>query len=261
MGGLVASHMLRNAAARCKISKLVTLGTPYLGSIDTVPLLSHGEHSILDNVLKTIPSAFQVPVKAFLTALLQELAVNLPALYELLPTKQFFSLGNRFYFSIQILLAIENKCETFEETRQWLPEAKGYGLIGSFNMNLFDAATANHDLLWNGNTHITANVNTYYIAGQGYRTLDSYTYWYTMSNSYTTTETENDDETVLYYSATINDLYPQKTFFVISKHTPLADPAANPALFEFIRSLINGGFYLPNGVSENPIDRNNENIE
>ena len=50
MGGLVASHMLRNTAARCKISKLVTLGTPFLGAIDTVPLLSHGEHSILNDV-------------------------------------------------------------------------------------------------------------------------------------------------------------------------------------------------------------------
>lgn len=261
MGGLVASHMLRNTTARCKINKLVTLGTPYLGSIDTVPLLSHGEHSILNEVLKTIPSAFQVPVKAFLTALLQELAVNLPALYELLPTKQFFSLGNRFYFSIQILLAIENKCETFEETRQWLPEAKGYGLIGSFNMNLFDAATASHDLLWNGNTHITANVNTYYIAGQGYRTLKTYTYWESISHSYIPTDTGNGDGTVLYYSATMNDLYPQKTFFVISEHTPLANPAVNPALFEFTQSLINGGFHLPDGVDEDPTDFDNENTE
>ena len=254
MGGLVSSHMLRNAAARGKISKLITLGTPYLGSIDTVPLLSHGEHSILNDVLKTIPGIFQVPVKDFLNLTLQELAVNLPALYELLPTKQFFSLDNRSYYTIEYLVTGTQPCETFADTRIWIGNARGKNMLGVFNLNLFDAATANHDLLWNGSTHITANVNTYYIAGEKQATLSGYIFHDDFDRKYKAVEDGDNrgDNTVLTYSATINDLYSRKTFFVTSEHTSLADPAANAALFEFIRSLINGSFSLPEGVNEDP---------
>ncbi len=254
MGGLVASHMLRNAAARCKISKLVTLGTPYLGSIDTIPLLSHGDHSILNDVLASVPETFQGVVKDFLNLTLQQLAVNMPALYELMPTKQFFSLGNRSYYTIEYLVTGTQHFDTFAGTRAWIGNARGKDMLGTFNFTLFDEATANHDLLWNGGTHITANVNTYYIAGQGEDTLSGYIFYDDFERKYVPIEDSQNrgDDTVLTYSATINDLYSQKTFFVTSKHTSLADPSANPALFEFIRSLINGGFSLPDKVDEEP---------
>lgn len=115
--------------------------------------------------------------------------------------------------------------------------------------DLFDAAAATHELLRVCDTHITASVNTYYIAGEGHDTVSGYTFG---DSNFIPSQNESGDNTVLTYSATINDLFAQKTFFVMSKHIDLANPAINSALFEFIRSLINGGYSLPEGVNEEP---------
>ena len=72
--------------------------------------------------------------------MLQTMAVNIPSLYELLPNKKFFSLDNRYYYSISTA-----EYTTFDSTRTYLPQARKNNALGSFNMDLFDAATARSD--------------------------------------------------------------------------------------------------------------------
>ena len=136
MGGLVTSHMLRDIAVRKKIEKVITLGTPYLGSF-------------------------------------------------------------------------------------------------------------HHGLLWNNDSHVTSNVDTYYIAGEGKTTTCTYTFKDGFKDSYSTTSVSSGDGTVLSYSATMNDLYPQKTFFVTAGHNTLIE---SKDIFKFIRNIINGNNILTSGM-------------
>ena len=244
MGGLVASHMLRNEEAKGKISKLISLGTPFLGSIDTVLLLLRGEHEMLNEILDKVPDIIKGAVASILGIILQKLAVNIPAIYELLPTQHFFVQGCRSY-----LINEDEELETYAETRSFLLAYSNWILNEKLKEDLFDAAAATHELLRVCDTHITASVNTYYIAGEGHDTVSGYTFG---DSNFIPSQNESGDNTVLTYSATINDLFAQKTFFVMSKHIDLANPAINSALFEFIRSLINGGYSLPEGVNEEP---------
>ena len=118
--------------------------------------------------------------------------------------------------------------ETYAETRSFLLDYSNWILNEKLKEDLFDAAAATHELLRVCDTHITASVNTYYIAGEGHDTVSGYTFG---DSNFIPSQNESGDNTVLTYSA---------------------NPAINSALFEFIRSLINGGYSLPEGVNEEP---------
>ena len=241
MGGLVTSHMLKNISIRSKVDKVITLGTPYLGSLEMLPVMSFGHFNYIDIALSDLPKPVAwIAKEGLLYPQLQAISVNIPSLYELLPTKKFFSLGDRHYYSIKDLLGIQN-FTTFEDTRFWFPKSPGNS-IGEFNLNLFDNATTRHDSLWNSNTHVTSNVNTYYIAGENQNTMRTYTFNQVLT-SYSTTSVAAGDGTVLSYSATMNDIYSSKSFFVNANHSNIVKfngSGNNPNIIGFIKNLING---------------------
>ena len=189
MGGLVASHMLCNEEAKGKISKFISLGTPFLGSIDTVLLLLRGEHEMLNEILDEVPDIIKGAVASILGVILQKLAVNIPAVYELLPTQQFFSQGCRSY-----LIDDDEELETYAETRSFLLAYSNSILNEKLKEDLFDAAAAEHELLRVCDTHITASVNTYYIAGQEINTVSGYKF---DGSDFEPLENKNGDGTVL----------------------------------------------------------------
>ena len=252
MGGLVTSHMLRDTTVRQKVEKVITLGTPYLGSLEMLPLLSHGHYGYIDYVLENLhPVLALIAKEIVLQPTLQAMAVNIPSLYELLPTQRYFSIDNRYYYSIKYLVAGTEHFTTFEATRTWLPIARDEDAIGTFNMNLFDIATNNHSLLWNNNSHITNNVDTYYIAGEQKTTISTYTFKDGFTDSYSTTSVNSGDGTVLLYSATMNDLYPQKTFFVTAGHNTLVQ---SNGILKFLKNIINGNNNLTSVMRTQPIE-------
>ena len=55
MGGLVTAHMLKDVSIRQKIQKVITLGTPYLGSLEMLPVMSHGHFGYIDTALENLP--------------------------------------------------------------------------------------------------------------------------------------------------------------------------------------------------------------
>ncbi len=234
MGGLVASHLLTYADIRGRISTTITLGTPYLGALEMLSLMSHGELGLLDNY------NLSVLEELFTKSTLKDLSVNIPSLYELLPTEKFFTLGNKSYYSIYYLLGGDTPHNTFSVTTGGLPIA-----ITDFNLPLFNAATTRHSALWDGNTHATNYGNTYYIIGEGMDTPSTYTYYNTTGN-YSFSDYESGDGTVLCYSASINDLYPSKTYFASDvQHYSLIE---STAVLAFIINLINGSTVTPTGI-------------
>ena len=252
MGGLVTSHMLKNASIRQKIEKVITLGTPYLGSLEMLPVMSHGHFGYINTALENLPRFIAwIAKETVLQPMLQAMAVNIPSLYELLPTEKFFSLDNRWYYSIKYLVAGTQNCETFASTRTWIQIAKDENAIGSFNLNLYDNAIAAHSSLWSSNSHITSNVNTYYLVGDDHDTMRTYTFKDGFTDSYSTTSVESGDGTVLSYSASLNDLYPNKTYFTNADHNELIYKSN---VLSFIKRIINNNFTLPSGIQTNPIN-------
>lgn len=248
MGGLVTSHMLKDTAVRSKIETVITMGTPFLGSQEMLPVLSNGDLGALDDILNN--SIIERLMKSvLLKPLLKSLAINIPTVYEILPNKRFFSLSSRYYFADVDLLG-NNWMTTFDLTKKALP-----GINELYNTNLFDAATVRNDSLWpSGNTHVTSYVNTYYIIGEGQNTGRRYMHnqW---TGSYSCDTVTGGDGSVLAYSASMNDIYPSRTFFTTSKHgdlIKLSGSNASPNILGFVKNLLNGNTTLTSGMRTDP---------
>lgn len=259
MGGMVASHFLKNADIRHKVEKVITLGTPFLGSQNVLPILSHGDLDALDNALSGInPVAAKIAKEIVLKPLLRTLSANIPAIYEILPNKKYFSLDNRYYF-IQ-----KNKLGTHNMTTFDMTKAALKSVSGRFNIDLFNKATIENDGLWIGNIHTTSYVKSCYITGEGMDTGHYYTHdQLTVPDSYSITTTKSGDNSVLSYSASLNNLYPARSFFVISDHGGLikykgqtenikGSSVTRPSILQFIKNLINGSTELTNGITRKP---------
>lgn len=258
MGGLVTSHLLRNTYIRSKVEKVITLGTPFLGSLEMLPLMFDGQLDILENALANIAEKIEADIKEDvrgifgellgdilaewfsglvedvleipMSAILKELSANIPSLYELLPTKQFFSLGTRNYYYERNFLGNTLLCETFEATRNALDSYSGI----NFNTAIFDQATNRHDALWEDETtHVTSHVNTYYIVGESKATAREFY----ESRPTSPSLVNSGDGTVLSYSASMNNLYPGKTYFVDEEHSKLQK---NGQVIKFIKAIIDG---------------------
>lgn len=228
MGGLVTSHLLRASNIRSKIEKVITLGTPFLGSLEMLPLMYGGQLEALESYLEGRQWYSILGASLLLKPVLRRLSLNIPSLYELLPTKQFFDLGSRWYFVEQASSGQGIIKYDFDTTRSSLCSE-----ISNFNCAIFDQATSRHDTLWEDEeTHITSYVNTYYIAGEGKTTGDRFY----SSSPYPTSTVDAGDGTVLSYSASMNDLYPGKTFFVDESHVGLL---SNQNVIDLIQAIIN----------------------
>ena len=252
MGGLVTSHMLKDTAIRQKIEKVITLGTPYLGSLEMLPVMSHGHFGYINTALENLPKFIAwIAKESVLQPVLQAMAVDIPSLYELLPTEKFFSLDNRWYYSIKYLFTGTEKFKTFSSTKTWIQIARDEKALGDFNTQLFDNAISAHSSLWLDNSHITSKVDTYYLVGDDYDTMRTYTFKDGFADSYSTTSVTAGDGTVLSYSAALNDMYSSKTYFTKANHNDLI---SRSNVLSFIERIINNDFSLPSGIQTNPIN-------
>ena len=250
MGGLVASHMLTNTSARSKVIKLFTLGTPFLGSAAVHMLISAGDYSFVMGEGNILPNDY---LDDLLKSAFQLVAINIPSIYELYPTEEYFSLSsqqNMGYLSITDHLNITTNYTTFNNTRTNLPNSLNHNYHGVFNMNLFDEAVANNDLLWNGNVHISSQVDSYYVCGTGQQTIKHIDVEMNIleNYAYTTTNISKGDSLVLSYSASINDLYSSQTYYVSASHS---EGLLNEPVITFIKRKISGNNALPDGFYDN----------
>ncbi|WP_274229342.1 lipase family alpha/beta hydrolase [Clostridium sp. 'White wine YQ'] len=85
MGGLIAAKYI-SEYGKTKIDKLITLGTPYWGSIDAVQCLYNGKLNILSNDIEGIIEQASL---SFISKNIKELLYNYPSIYQLIPNEEF----------------------------------------------------------------------------------------------------------------------------------------------------------------------------
>jgi hypothetical protein len=240
MGGLVASHLLRNIAVRTKIDKLITLGTPFLGTLLMLPPLIDGDASEvagdMERYLRHLNPWFREHIaEPALQLAIRSVVSNMPSVYEMLPNRRFFSLDNRTYLTVYRGDRAQISA-TFNDTEEHLNTI----LRNQFNRALFREATNNNSLLWEANRHVTENVRSYYIAGEGEDTMDRFIFREVREN-YSFTHTKAGDGLALTYSASMHGKRLAnrrvESFFVSVGHFALIE---HINVITFVRSIIDG---------------------
>lgn len=188
MGGLVASsYLARSAANRNKTKKLITMGTPYLGSPKAVYVMETG---------KLFGNWFN---DALFAGGLKTVAPNMPAVYELLPpSRNFERYIKKYDLATNSYLIANNYTVTtdFLKTLNWCKKSNG-----TAKPMITNAATY-HTNLVNAGMSATgfSGVETHKFYGSGFDTV-SYVK-YNASGIFVDVETSNlGDGTVLRLSA------------------------------------------------------------
>lgn len=218
MGGLVASKYLSASAAnRAKVKKLITLGTPYTGSVRALYMMETGEFIDIFGL-----SPYKNTIKA--------LICNFPAVYELLPNSRYS--GSYIKDSSTSYSSYTNHWN-FMKQRSW-----GIRSNGSVKP-MFGTAVAFHNGLLINGTHIANSglVDTYKIYGTGYDTISKVIY--AADGSVSGVETVNSgDGTVITSSATnLQATSANKVYGFTCKHMNMPD---TNSIINKIKTIIEG---------------------
>ncbi|MDR3185426.1 MAG: hypothetical protein LBU04_01235 [Christensenellaceae bacterium] len=152
MGGILASQFFARSKANRDICSLyISMGTPYLGSLE---MPKYMETSRLPNSFLTLP-----------------FGVNFPSTYELLPIERFnksnqFSSGETALMVDGSYLDYSSTMEFYSSSTKWGVKESGdpkpmFATLPEFSSKMF---------LENGD-HITSLVNSYYMQGIGHSTI------------------------------------------------------------------------------------------
>ena len=247
MGGLVASgYLALGEDQRAKIETVIMLGSPLLGT-SKMPYVWGQD----DNTCLQMLEGFSLPDRLVpllnVIGPLDALLGNLPSIYELFPTKASFDgiYGSHPYLTLAGPVngnIVSLHMESYDQTREVFENTLNY-----YNETLADAAEIFHESLFQESEHITAKVNSYYIAGYGLSTTDSLTCMMDGSIQWTNDENEIEgDEVVSVWSATLGDHYMGRTFF--AKNILHEDLVNNSSVLWFIIELISGDTTAINSV-------------
>ncbi|MGG6313034.1 OmpL47-type beta-barrel domain-containing protein, partial [Paenibacillus macerans] len=241
MGGLVASQYIKSGN-QSKIDKLITLGTPFLGAPSAYYIYKTGniKNNFADEVIKDA---------------IKEIVPNVPALYQLLPSRDYFDLNKKFYIKslddYKNEKSIKKSYTTYIETNNYL-RSKVLG----FNPLLMDRAINFHDNLDIRNT--LKLVDSYQIIGQKVATVGIVTDVFIEGGQYNTlplgdqfitTENTQGDGTVPLYSSTVGGaLDPSKTYFIHAEHSDLP---GKTEVQQLVRNILeNRPNSIPAGISK-----------
>lgn len=220
MGGLVASQYIALGKDQEKtVSKLITLGTPYLGS----PLASE---AMLSGRIGTFA------ISALIAPVLKDVCPHIPSLYALLPFEQHWQ---------PTLKRDGDNVGSYEDEIDILRSA-----VSGWNEEFYKEAVKYNKYMFTENGHITDKVKTYYIAGNGEDTVCSINA--SSDNTFKYEKDEYGDGTVPYRSATINNTVSDDRLYVKyssdSKSALHADLAGGDDMTTpiFIVAIINDTF-------------------
>ena len=238
MGGLVASsYLAKGTSQRNKVEKLITLGSPLLGTPVMPFLWGTEDPTLVDDLGLTSgqASTFKALYELFLTGYnpIDWYIGNFQSLYEMFPTEQFFdaNYANETYLYTSFLgislLEIETYSDTQSRLRDYLPK---------YNSTLGERAEDFNDSLYVNSEHITSLVDSYYIAGYNYSMVNDIHYNMLNWSSYNTTNAS--DKMVSVSSATLGNRYSDDTYYVNEvNHTQLV---TNDDVIYFIINIIDG---------------------
>ena len=254
MGGLVVSEYIKDAANKAKVEKVITLGTPFLGSAKALNAIENGE--FLDPFTWTTID----------NRLIKPMAKNLPSIYELLPVEAsfepFINLLMRVDYTYDSLPSatavayvppLTREIESFQRSSLFLNNSRA----GTINMARFNDAQRFHAGLNQSGTHeILSLGNKFYcIYGYGQETITKVKYSYastfthSMFEAYQLNngwpsgtvwnaddlEVTDGDGTVTKRSATINNTVEQ-AYPVKAEHSALPK---NADAIDLVVSIIN----------------------
>ena len=177
MGGIVASQYIALGKDQQKsVSKLITLGTPYLGSTLASQAMLSG------NVLGSLAGSFISPA-------IKDICPAIPALYALLPFEQNWSAS---------LCKDGVKVKSYSEEIELLSS-----YVNGWNEEFYNEAYEYNKRMFTDKGHITQKVDSYYIVGNGEETTDIINILSDGSFKYEKSNTG--DGTVSYHSATMGN--------------------------------------------------------
>lgn len=194
MGGLVASSYLTTYRNRTKVDKLITLGTPYLGSPAILYTLENG-----DFILKDMDDSTKTAFK--------NVANNFPSIYETLPISRSFV---DYIESDNVTVSGYSETYSFLTSCWWAKKSNGTA------KPMFAAATSFHNSLMVSGVHVTelSSVETYRIYGMGKDTITTVRYFDGVCDE--PYPTNQGDDTVLYLSAINNSTLKTNKWFYAS---------------------------------------------
>lgn len=195
MGGIVTSYYLSlGVVQRQKVDKHISIGTPYLGAEKMATVMFTGkalgfwENLAIENYIK-------------------EIIGNIPSIYCLLPMEYLFSpyvkQSTSHGCAGEEIIPYTTYIDTMDFFQQYMP---------NWNEDIKDSVVNNHNRLWINNQHITTQVDSFYIVGDGNETVESLDFILmeslTQSPAVVSCQSNvstNGDGTVQLHSATIAD--------------------------------------------------------
>jgi pimeloyl-ACP methyl ester carboxylesterase len=251
MGGLVARNYIADASKALKINKLVTLGTPALGAVDSIKYLLYGG-------CFTKPGVPDKPICIGLVpSEIKDVIQNMTGFYQILPSQKYFD-----FYSGQTAAHPFPINDTSDIDEDGIIGPLNYSQIKTFllnlghNTNLFGPSEIFHNL--DNNLATTNGVSVTNIVGSGLPTVGQIIEKNSIDLLGITIPhrdelTINGDNTVPLFSASLIDpdrnislLGDAKVFYTKQEHSNLISPG--PAL-NLAKNILSDNTELPAGIA------------
>ncbi len=233
MGGLVASEYLsRSTENQEKVNKLITMGTPYLGSPKALYVMETG--NFLDGVSNFFCMA--TPLKL--------VAGNIYGLNQLLPPEKYFTLNSTTY------VEQHQKKKWAKDIKQNLNYSQTFNLLaqrswaqGTYGVKaMYSTSNDFYNGLFTNNNHIIHSVDSYVVIGYGIDTIMELSQKYNADGSFDKckdiTVLNGGDGTVPLISANIGGLAPNgRTYYIVEDHSGLPQ---NADVINLVQNIIDG---------------------
>ncbi len=217
MGGLVASgYLARGEAQRNNIDQVYYLASPLLGIPATEDVWFNenvnyfNDFNVLEQIMIKLVTSIGNPIRNLIS--------NYISVYELFPSKYYFSLTEESYLSFDLDGTGTTECHSYSETLDLIVRVNG----NHFDLDLMSLAENFHDSTFIGDNHISAYVDSYYLYGSGFYNTPLHVHVYyadTMVNGIQKLALTIDERTpygdslVPDSSAALANKYPEKVFY------------------------------------------------
>ncbi len=246
MGGLVARNYISDSQRAQNVKRLITLGTPHLGAVESLKTIIHG------GCLTTLTSLAQFICLGISPSEVKDVFQNMISGFELAPSQSYFN----FYTGEDNQHPYPYKTETGTLNYS---QIKNFLAINSHNTSLFTPSEIFHNI--DNSLSNTNGVDVTVIAGSGKSTLGQIVEQKTTSllgihGIHKDIININGDNTVPLFSASLNDsaknrslLGSAKVYYTNQEHGQLVSDG--PTL-NLVKNILNEDTTIPTGVSSQP---------
>ncbi len=259
MGGLVARNYIKDADKASNVRKLITLGTPYLGSVEFLKAILYGKRIGPDEIGKML---------AVQSSETKDIFQNMTGGFNLIPNKKYYQFydgtNSRYPKPFNDKRDIDSNNITgalnYDQLKELLTNK-------SYNTSLFTSSESLHQSI--GDFNQTHGIAITQIVGSGIRTAGELIegYWVDFGGikiNRFDENTVNGDESVPLFSASLNDSERGISLFnngeiayIKHKHGDL--PNSNLAQ-ELIKNTLEGNNSLPEGIQTTPFALNGQQV-